>query len=61
MSGLNADNLLAAAAVWVAIMLPSAAFGGASVVAVPSVAQCHAMEALALDGLQPGRAFGREV
>lgn len=27
MSGLSADNLLAAAAVWVAIMLPSAAFG----------------------------------
>ena len=27
MFGLNADNLLAAAAVWVAIMLPSAAFG----------------------------------
>jgi len=28
MSGLTADNLLAVAAVWVAIMLPSAAFGG---------------------------------
>ncbi len=61
MSGLTADNLLAAAAVWVAIMLPSAAFGGNPAPVGPSVEQCLAMEALALDGIQPGPALGRDA
>jgi hypothetical protein len=59
MSGLSADNLLAAAAVWVAIMLPSAAFGGDPAPAAPSVKQCLSMEASVSAGVQPGPAFGR--
>jgi len=61
MSGLNADNLLAAAAVWVAIMLPSAAFGGDPAPAAPSFKQCPAMEASASAGVQSGHTFGRAV
>jgi hypothetical protein len=59
MSGLNADNLLAAAAVWVAIMLPSAAFGGAPVQTAPSIKQCPVMEVLSLDGIERGPGLDR--
>ena len=43
MSGLTADNLLAVAAVWVAIMLPSAAFGGDPVAAQTEAQRCEAL------------------
>lgn len=47
MSGLSADNLLAAAAVWVAIMLPSAAFGEDPVQPGAETQRRQAQEALA--------------
>ncbi|MCX5571791.1 hypothetical protein [Kaistia nematophila] len=43
MSGLTADNLLAVAAVWVAIMLPSAAFGGDPVAAQTEAQRCETL------------------
>lgn len=44
MSGLNADNLLAAAAVWVAIMLPSSAFGENPVQPGVEALRCQAQD-----------------
>ncbi|MFI5411683.1 hypothetical protein [Kaistia sp. UC242_56] len=44
MSGFSADNLLAAAAVWVAIMLPSAAFGHDPVSEGVVAQRCHASQ-----------------
>ncbi|WP_018183701.1 hypothetical protein [Kaistia granuli] len=61
MSGLNADNLLAAAAVWVAIMLPSAAFGGDPVPAGVLVKQCQALEAQPVAGIDLGHALDRDA
>ncbi|WP_201400508.1 hypothetical protein [Kaistia sp. 32K] len=43
MSGLSADSILAAAAIWVAIMLPSAAFGGDPASAGSVARQCDAL------------------
>jgi len=45
MFGLSADNLLAAAAVWVAIMLPSAAFGSDPVAAGVERQRCQTQPA----------------
>ena len=44
MSGFSADNLLAAAAVWVAIMLPSAAFGHDPAQEGVAAQRCHATQ-----------------
>ncbi|MCX5578047.1 hypothetical protein [Kaistia terrae] len=58
MSGFSADNLLAAAAVWVAIMLPSAAFGDDPVQSGVETQRCQAQEAQAQSQgviLQDGR------
>jgi hypothetical protein len=58
MSGLSADNLLAAAAVWVAIMLPSAAFGEDPVESGVEAQRCQAQEIQAQSqgfNLQDGR------
>lgn len=58
MSGFSADNLLAAAAVWVAIMLPSAAFGEDPAAQGLEAQRCQAtqVQAQAMDFvLQDGR------
>jgi len=52
MWGLSADNLLAAAAVWVAIMLPSAAFGWDTLATDKEGQRCQAQEITV--GLVPG-------
>jgi hypothetical protein len=57
MSGLNADNLLAAAVVWAAIMLPSSAFGH-DPAAVPRAGGCHVMEMAAFAGIELGDVLG---
>lgn len=59
MSGLSADNLLAAAAVWVAIMLPSAAFGGDPTPAGEVANQCQAQQALPAASLDLGQSAAR--
>lgn len=48
MSGFSTDNLLAAVAVWVAIMLPSAAFGEAPAAPGVEAQRCQAPEVQAL-------------
>ncbi|MCX5517140.1 hypothetical protein OSH10_01725 [Kaistia defluvii] len=50
MSAFSADNLLAAAAVWIAIMLPSAAFGNDPVREDVAVSSCNARPAQAGSG-----------
>ncbi|WEK50005.1 MAG: hypothetical protein P0Y66_20395 [Candidatus Kaistia colombiensis] len=62
MSGLTADNLLAVAAVWVAIMLPSAAFGSDPVAAQAEAHRCQMLGAQSLGAtLQDLRFVARQA